>query len=47
MSQENVEIVRRIYDAAARHDDPTPFEVYAEGCFTCSRQPFEASQQLR
>ena len=30
MSQENVEIVRRIYDAAAQHDDVTPFEVYAE-----------------
>ena len=30
MSQENVEIVRRIYDAAAQHDDVTPFEIYAE-----------------
>jgi ketosteroid isomerase-like protein len=30
MSQENVEIVRRIYDAVARRDDVTPFEVYAE-----------------
>ena len=30
MSQENVELVRRIYDAVARRDDVTPFEVYAE-----------------
>jgi ketosteroid isomerase-like protein len=30
MSQENVDVVRRIYDAAARRDDVTPFEVYAE-----------------
>ena len=30
MSQENVEIVRSIYDAVARRDDVTPFEVYAE-----------------
>jgi ketosteroid isomerase-like protein len=30
MSQENVEIVRRIYEAAARRDDETPFEFYAE-----------------
>src|SRR6187397_2083955 len=30
MSQENVEIVRRIYDAVARRDDETPFEFYAE-----------------
>jgi ketosteroid isomerase-like protein len=30
MSQENVEVVRVIYDAAARRDDVTPFEVYAE-----------------
>jgi ketosteroid isomerase-like protein len=30
MSQENVEVVRRIYDAAARRDDETPFEFYAE-----------------
>jgi ketosteroid isomerase-like protein len=30
MSQENVEIVRGIYDAVARRDDVTPFEVYAE-----------------
>ena len=30
MSQENVEIVRRVYDAAARRDDIAPFEVYAE-----------------
>jgi ketosteroid isomerase-like protein len=29
MSQENVEIVRRIYDAVARRDDMTPFEFYA------------------
>ena len=29
MSQENVELVRRIYDAAARRDDATPFEFYA------------------
>ena len=30
MSQENVEVVCRIYDAAARRDDVIPFEVYAE-----------------
>jgi ketosteroid isomerase-like protein len=30
MSQANVDVVRRIYDAAARRDDVTPFEVYAE-----------------
>src|SRR4051812_36422836 len=30
MSQENVEVVRAIYDAAARRDNVTPFEVYAE-----------------
>jgi ketosteroid isomerase-like protein len=30
MSQENVEIVRRIYDAVARRDSDTPFELYAE-----------------
>ncbi len=30
MSQENVEIVRRIYDAVTRRDDVTPFELYAE-----------------
>jgi len=30
MSQENVEVVRRIYDAVARRDGVTPFEVYAE-----------------
>jgi ketosteroid isomerase-like protein len=30
MSQENVDVVRRIYDAAARRDDVIPFEVYAE-----------------
>src|SRR5207237_6066955 len=30
MSQENVEIVRRIYDAVARRDIVTPFEVYTE-----------------
>jgi ketosteroid isomerase-like protein len=30
MSQENVEIVRGIYDAVARRDDMAPFEVYAE-----------------
>jgi ketosteroid isomerase-like protein len=30
MSQENVEMVQRIYDAVARHDDVSPFEVYAE-----------------
>ena len=30
MSQENVEIVRGIYDAVARRDAATPFEVYAE-----------------
>jgi ketosteroid isomerase-like protein len=30
MSEENVQVVRRIYDAAAGRDDVTPFEVYAE-----------------
>src|SRR5262245_43133010 len=30
MSEENVEMVRGIYEAAARRDDVTPFEVYAE-----------------
>jgi ketosteroid isomerase-like protein len=30
MSQENVEIVRGIYDAVARRDAAAPFEVYAE-----------------
>ena len=30
MSEENVDVVRRLYDAAARRDDVTPFEVYAE-----------------
>ncbi len=30
MSQENVELVRGIYDAVARRDDVAPFEVYAE-----------------
>jgi len=30
MSRENVELVRRIYDAVARRDDVTPFELYAE-----------------
>jgi ketosteroid isomerase-like protein len=30
MSQENVEIVRGIYDAAARRDGLSPFEVYSE-----------------
>ena len=30
MSQENVEIVRGIYDAVARRDGVTPFEAYAE-----------------
>jgi ketosteroid isomerase-like protein len=30
VSEENVDVVRRLYDAAARRDDVTPFEVYAE-----------------
>jgi ketosteroid isomerase-like protein len=30
MSGENVELVRRIYDAAARRDAAAPFEIYAE-----------------
>ena len=30
MSEENVDVVRRLYDASARRDDVTPFEVYAE-----------------
>jgi ketosteroid isomerase-like protein len=29
-SQSNVDIVRKIYDAVARRDDVTPFELYAE-----------------
>ncbi len=29
MSRENVELIRGIYDAVARRDDVTPFEVYA------------------
>src|SRR4051812_17225781 len=30
MSHENVEVVRRIYDAASRRDDATAFELYHE-----------------
>ena len=30
MSQENVEIVRSIYEAVTRRDSATPFEIYAE-----------------
>jgi ketosteroid isomerase-like protein len=30
MSQENVEVVRGIYDAVARRDGVTPFGIYAE-----------------
>ena len=30
MSEENVDVVRRLYDASARRDDETPFELYAE-----------------
>ena len=30
MSAENVEVVQRIYDAVARRDTETPFELYAE-----------------
>ena len=30
MSQANVDVVRRLYDAAARRDEVIPFEVYAE-----------------
>jgi len=30
MSRENVEVVRRIYDAVARRDIVTPFELYAD-----------------
>jgi ketosteroid isomerase-like protein len=30
MSQENIEVVRGIYDAFARRDDVAPFKVYAE-----------------
>src|SRR6476469_5571258 len=30
MSQENVEMVRSIYDAVTRRDSATPFEAYAE-----------------
>jgi ketosteroid isomerase-like protein len=30
MSEENVEIVRRVYEAVARRDGVTPFEIYAE-----------------
>jgi ketosteroid isomerase-like protein len=31
MSEENVEVVRSVYEAAARRDDVTPFELYAPG----------------
>ncbi len=30
MSKDNIELVRGIYDAAARRDQVTPFEAYAE-----------------
>ena len=30
MSRENVEVVRRVYDAFAQQDDTTPFELYSE-----------------
>jgi ketosteroid isomerase-like protein len=30
MSRQNVELVRGIYEAVARRDDVTPFEVYAD-----------------
>lgn len=30
MSRENIDLVRRIYDAVARRDVVTPFEIYAE-----------------
>src|SRR5438067_711620 len=30
MSRENLELVRRIYDAVTRRDAMTPFELYAE-----------------
>ena len=30
MSEENLDVVRRIYDAAARRDAVIPFEIYAE-----------------
>ena len=30
MSQSNVDVVRRLYDAAARRDDVIPFGLYAE-----------------
>ena len=30
MSKQNVNVVRRLYDAAARRDDATPYEVYSE-----------------
>ena len=30
VSEENLDVVRRIYDAAARRDDVIPFEIYAE-----------------
>ena len=30
MSRENLEVVRKVYDAVARRDDATPFEYYAE-----------------
>ena len=30
MSEKNIDVVRTLYDAAARRDDATPFEVYAE-----------------
>jgi ketosteroid isomerase-like protein len=30
MSRENIETVRRIYNAVTRRDSVTPFEIYAE-----------------
>ena len=30
MSEKNIDVVRTLYEAAARRDDATPFEVYAE-----------------
>src|SRR5215208_4010715 len=49
MSQANVELVRRVYDAVARRDDVTPFEVYAEDIvwdMSNSRRAFLYSQPI-
>ena len=41
MSRENVEVVRRVYEAAARHDTEAVLALYApEAVFDFSRSPF-------